>query len=205
MAPRQILGVWVSRAANLVGRGADVLTKSGATRKENIANVFGRDVANELMLLRVVARKACSRQRQMACSSSKKKTVWMEMEMMIMMTMMRIRRRPYLWPKDLCPSPTTRAKRARVLVFINHRSSNAARSDEPAKLSTGIICPKGQPFVYLSLMLPWPCRCERAPDEARGALLHEEQIVFQVQAGLAEALKGSNSSRVFYAQTLRHR
>ena len=31
-----------------------MLTKSGATRKENIEKIFGRDLANELMPLKVV-------------------------------------------------------------------------------------------------------------------------------------------------------
>lgn len=95
-------------------------------------------------------------------------------------------------------------KKSRFIIFINNRLVTCPAIKRSFEALYATYLPKsGHPFVYLSLTIPGQnIDVNVHPTKQQVHFLFEDEIVQALTNGLEEKLKGANTSRTFYAQTI---
>ena len=97
-------------------------------------------------------------------------------------------------------------KKSRFIIFINNRLVTCSTIKRSFEALYATYLPKtGRPFVYLSLKIPGQnIDVNVHPTKQQVHFLFEDEIVVALTKRLEEKLKGANTSRTFYAQTILH-
>ncbi|XP_009898498.2 DNA mismatch repair protein Mlh1 [Dryobates pubescens] len=95
-------------------------------------------------------------------------------------------------------------KKCVFLLFINHRLVESAALRKAIETVYAAYLPKGShPFLYLSLEIsPQNVDVNVHPTKHEVHFLHEDSILERVQQHVESKLLGSNSSRMYFTQTL---
>uniref|UniRef100_A0A803UZU5 MutL homolog 1 n=1 Tax=Ficedula albicollis TaxID=59894 RepID=A0A803UZU5_FICAL len=95
-------------------------------------------------------------------------------------------------------------KKCVFLLFINHRLVESAAMRKAIETVYAAYLPKGMhPFLYLSLEIaPQNVDVNVHPTKHEVHFLHEDSILERVQQHVESKLLGSNSSRMYFTQTL---
>uniref|UniRef100_A0A672V4A6 DNA mismatch repair protein MLH1 n=1 Tax=Strigops habroptila TaxID=2489341 RepID=A0A672V4A6_STRHB len=95
-------------------------------------------------------------------------------------------------------------KKCIFLLFINHRLVESAALRKAIETVYAAYLPKGtHPFLYLSLeIVPQNVDVNVHPTKHEVHFLHEDSILERVQQHIESKLLGSNSSRMYFTQTL---
>ncbi|XP_064025941.1 DNA mismatch repair protein Mlh1 [Pogoniulus pusillus] len=95
-------------------------------------------------------------------------------------------------------------KKCVFLLFINHRLVESAALRKAVETVYAAYLPKGtHPFLYLSLEIaPQNVDVNVHPTKHEVHFLHEDSILEHVQQHVESKLLGSNSSRMYFTQTL---
>ncbi|NXP72461.1 MLH1 protein, partial [Ramphastos sulfuratus] len=95
-------------------------------------------------------------------------------------------------------------KKCVFLLFINHRLVESAALRKAVETVYAAYLPKGtHPFLYLSLEIaPQNVDVNVHPTKHEVHFLHEDSILERVQQHVESKLLGSNSSRMYFTQTL---
>ncbi|NXJ66942.1 MLH1 protein, partial [Rostratula benghalensis] len=95
-------------------------------------------------------------------------------------------------------------KKCIFLLFINHRLVESAALRKAIETVYAAYLPKGtHPFLYLSLEIaPQNVDVNVHPTKHEVHFLHEDSILERVQQHVESKLLGSNSSRMYFTQTL---
>ncbi|NXS78252.1 MLH1 protein, partial [Erpornis zantholeuca] len=95
-------------------------------------------------------------------------------------------------------------KKCVFLLFINHRLVESAAMRKAIETVYAAYLPKGtHPFLYLSLEIaPQNVDVNVHPTKHEVHFLHEDSILERVQQHVESKLLGSNSSRMYFTQTL---
>ncbi|NXN11931.1 MLH1 protein, partial [Indicator maculatus] len=95
-------------------------------------------------------------------------------------------------------------KKCIFLLFINHRLVESAALRKAVETVYAAYLPKGtHPFLYLSLEIsPQNVDVNVHPTKHEVHFLHEDTILERVQQHVESKLLGSNSSRMYFTQTL---
>ncbi|KAM9025262.1 DNA mismatch repair protein Mlh1 isoform 1-T1 [Ara ararauna] len=95
-------------------------------------------------------------------------------------------------------------KKCIFLLFINHRLVESAALRKAIETVYAAYLPKGtHPFLYLSLEIaPQNVDVNVHPTKHEVHFLHEDSILEHVQQHIESRLLGSNSSRMYFTQTL---
>ncbi|XP_068008819.1 DNA mismatch repair protein Mlh1 [Melanerpes formicivorus] len=95
-------------------------------------------------------------------------------------------------------------KKCVFLLFINHRLVESAALRKAIETVYAAYLPKGtHPFLYLSLEIsPQNVDVNVHPTKHEVHFLHEDSILERVQQHVESKLLGSNSSRMYFTQTL---
>ncbi|NXG48217.1 MLH1 protein, partial [Psilopogon haemacephalus] len=95
-------------------------------------------------------------------------------------------------------------KKCVFLLFINHRLVESAALRKAVETVYAAYLPKGtHPFLYLSLEIaPQNVDVNVHPTKHEVHFLHEDSILDRVQQHVESKLLGSNSSRMYFTQTL---